>query len=88
MLGPILLLFDATEDTYTYFLNQLKLLLHNKAPKGVMLNDECFVLGSDQEKALVNAMHKVFPEATRFVYVYHIFKKNQEKLRTLPVSKY
>ena len=87
MLLPILLSSDVTEDTYTYFLNQLK-LLHNKAPKGVMLNDECFVLGSDQEKAFLNAMHKVFSEATRFVCVYHISKNIQEKLRTLPVSKY
>ena len=47
-----------------------------------MLNDDCFVLGSDQE-ALVNSIHSVFPEATRFVCVYHISKHIQEKLRHL-----
>ena len=88
MLGPVWLLSDATEETYTYFLNQLKLMLSNKAPKGVMLYDNCFVLGSNQEKALVNAIHSLFPEATRFVCVYHISKNIQETLRNLPVSKF
>ena len=86
MLGPILLSSDATEETYTYFLNQLKLLLKYKTPNGVMFNDECFVLGSDQERALINAMQSAFPDATRFVCVYHISKNIQEKLRHLPVS--
>ena len=88
MLCPVLLSSDATEETYTYFLNQLKLMLRNKATKKIMLNDDSFVFGSDQEKALINAIHSVFPEATRFVCVYYISTNIQEKLRHLPVIKF
>lgn len=85
MLGPILLSSDATEDTYRYFFNQLKWKLSNFEIQGFMFNDENFVIGSDQEKALVNAMKMVFPNSTRFVCVYHITKNIQEQLRKLSV---
>ena len=74
MLGPILLSTDATEETYRYFFTHLKWKLHNEELQGVMLNDSNFILGSDQEKALINAMKSVFPDSTRFVCVYHIRK--------------
>ena len=83
MLGPILLSSDATEETNRYFLTQLKWKLQNIELRGVMFNDEKFVLGSDQEKALISAMKSLFPEATRFFCVYHIskiFEKNCETL--------
>ena len=85
-LGPILLSSDATEETYRYFLSQIKWKLKNMELKGIMLNDQSFVLGSDQEKALVNAMKSVFPEAKRFVCVYHISKNIREKLRKFSVN--
>ena len=85
MLGPVLLSSDATEETYRYFLTQLKWKLQNMELRGVMFNDEKFVIGSDQEKALINAMKSVFPGATRFVCVYHISKNIREKLRKLGV---
>ena len=46
-----------------------------------MFNENSFVLGSDQEKALINAMKDVFPNATRFVCVFHIQKNIRERLR-------
>ena len=74
MLGPILLSTNASEETFMYCFTQLKWKLKNMQLKGVMFNDENFVLGSDQERALVNAMKYVLPKATRFVCVYHIEK--------------
>lgn len=85
MLGPILLSTDATEETFKYFLTQLKWLLKDSELNGVIFNDENFVLGSDQERALVNAMKEVFPSATRFVCVYHIQKNIRDRLRKLSV---
>ena len=67
MLGPILLSSDGTESTYKYFLTQLEWKLGDISLKGVMFNDSNFVVGSDQEKALINAIQSVFPTCTRFV---------------------
>ena len=88
MLGPILLSSDATDDTYRYFLTQIKWKMECVSIQGVMFNDENFILGSDQERALINAMKSVFPESTRFVCVYHICKNIQEYLRKLSVLIY
>ena len=82
MLGPILKSTDATEDTYKYFLTRLKWRLNQEELQGVMFNEDNFVYGSDQEKALINAM-KCFPTATRFVCVYHIRKNIRDILRKL-----
>lgn len=86
MLGPILLSTDATEQTYTYFLNHLKWKLDDQTLQGVIFNESSFLLGSDQERALINAMENVFPEATRFVCVFHIQKNIRERLRKLSVE--
>ena len=88
ILLELVLLSYATEETYINFLNQLKLMLKNQAMKEIMFNDECFVLGSDQEKAFVNAMRTVCPKANRFVCMYSISKNIQDKLRHFPVSKF
>ena len=85
MLGPILLSTDATEATYRYFFTQLKWKMESVSLQGVMFNDANFMLGSDQEKALVNAMKSVFSDSTRFVCVYHILKNIRDHLRKLSV---
>ena len=53
-----------------------------------MFNESNFVLGSDQEKALINAMKSVFPEVTRFLCVFHIQKNIREHLKKLAVRNF
>ena len=65
MLGPILLSTDATEDTYKHFHTHLKWRLNQEEIQGVMFNEDNFVFGSDQEKALINAM-KCFSKSYSF----------------------
>ena len=86
MLGPILLSIDATKETYRYFLTQLKWKMDSVSLQGVMFNDANFLLGSDQERAFINAIKSVLPEATRFVCVYHISKYIRDHLRKPSVS--
>ena len=85
MLGPILLSTNATESTYRYFLTQIKWKLQEQEIQGIMLNDENFVLGSDQERALINAMKSVFPDSTRFICVFHLRKNIRDRLRKIGV---
>ena len=52
MLSPILLSFDATKNTYKYFLTQLKWKLKDLELQGFMFYDANFIVGSNQKKHL------------------------------------
>ena len=80
-LGPMLLSAEASEETYCYFLQKIRLGLQNHSLYGISFNEENFAFGSDQERALTNAMKSVFPNSARFLCVYHISKNIDERLR-------
>jgi hypothetical protein len=59
-LGPIMLHFDAKTDTYVSFFSHLSTALGLPDVHTELLDDSSTVFGSDEEKAIVNAIRSVF----------------------------
>ena len=70
--GPMLLSAEASEECYSYFLQNVLSGLQNHSLYGISLNEENFAFGSDQERALTNAMKSVFPNSAFFVRVSYL----------------
>ena len=58
----------AQQDDYVYFLKTLK--SKSTQSHDIMFNDKNIVFGSDQERALINAMKEVFPQSTPLLSSY------------------
>ena len=59
-LGPVMFHFDAKTETYMSFFSHLASVFGVEGVHTELLADEHIVFGSDEERAIVNAIHSVF----------------------------
>ena len=59
-LGPVMFHFDAKTETYTAFFSHLAGVLGAEGIHTELMVDDDLVFGSDQERAIVNAIRAVF----------------------------
>ena len=81
-LGPVMLHFDAKTDTYVTFFSHLSSVL-GAAANDVhteLLDDATTVFGSDEEKAIVNAIKQVFHQSGHMFCTRHILENVQRHL--------
>ena len=68
-LGPVMFHFDGKTDTYVAFFSHLLSALATDSVHTEVLADGCTVFGSDEEKAIVNAIRRVFANSGRSLAV-------------------
>ena len=79
-LGPTYLHWDATVTTYANFLHHLRVKLACNVDTGITVAPDLMV-GSDDERALRNALAMVFPKSSHLLCIQHL-RKNVEHYLT------
>ena len=59
-LGPVIFQFDGKTDSYTAFFSPLSTVLGVYGVHTELMDDSHIILGSDEEKAIVNAIRTLF----------------------------
>ena len=89
MLGPILLSSDQKEKTFREFLSEIRNAILDARKDAAFPTCEILNVGSDQDKALTNAIQTVFPDSTKFLCIQHLRDDFERFLRDklgVPVS--
>ena len=71
-LGPVMLHKDATFKTYKTFLEHVKTELSHSVESLEIRLPENMEFGTDDERALTNAIEHVFPDSTRYLCTKHL----------------
>jgi len=79
-LGPVMLHFDAKQETYVTFFSHLSSALGAGDVHTELLDDANTVFGSDEEKAIVNAVRQVFHQSGHIFCARHIQENVQRHL--------
>jgi len=81
-LGPVMLHFDAKTETYVTFFSHLSSVLGASAHDvhTELLDDATTVFGSDEEKAIVQAVRQVFHQSGHIFCTRHILENVQRHL--------
>jgi len=72
ILGPIYLHWDGTYEAYQAFFAHLQSKLDNVALSGMKIGVPDLLVGSDEEKALLKAVERCFPNSTTFLCCRHL----------------